>query len=195
MANTVHHPEVTESPGDDWALYGTLTDVDGTPLDLTYAAISWTLIAPDGTLAIPNNSAQVAVPVPMTSGLVVINVPRDVTTTLTPGRYTDALRVTIADLRDTIWTGMILVNANFFDIEEGDKFVNYATTIMMTSNPFMAGSPDLSVPTLSSYEALSESPLVVGGPIIEAPDLASFMVLLGSPLVVEVPIIETALVS
>ena len=53
-----HHDEITECAGDDWAIICTLLDIDGTPLDLTDAGLLWTLIGPDGKLAIPNNSGK-----------------------------------------------------------------------------------------------------------------------------------------
>jgi hypothetical protein len=117
MANPTHHDDINQISGDDWSIAGTLTDTNGQPLDLTNAGIEWTLINPDGKVAIPNDSAQIVMVSPMTSGIISINVPRNITAQLGPGRYTDALRVTIADLADTLWVGTILVGADLFSIQ------------------------------------------------------------------------------
>jgi hypothetical protein len=48
------------------------------------------------------------------TGLITITVPADITTTIGPGRYTDALRVSIEGIVDTLWVGRIEVDANPF---------------------------------------------------------------------------------
>jgi hypothetical protein len=116
MASPTHHPDIEQMSGDDWSIVGTLTDTNGQPLDLTNAALEWTLVNPDGKVAIPDGSAQIVMVSPMTSGIISINVPRNITAQLSPGRHTDALRVTIADLADTLWIGTILVGADLFSI-------------------------------------------------------------------------------
>src|ERR1017187_1832111 len=116
MANPTHHSDIEQIAGDDWSIAGTLTDARGLPLDLTNAGLEWTLIDPNGKVAIPDGSAQIVMVSPLTSGIISINVPRNITAQLSPGRHTDALRVTIADLADTLWVGTILVGADLFSI-------------------------------------------------------------------------------
>ena len=116
MASPVHHPDIEQEAGDDWTIVGTLTDANNAPLDLSSAILEWTLIDSSGNLAIPMNSAQIVIVPPAADGIININVSNAVTVNLAPGRYTDALRVTIADLKDTLWVGIILVDADLFSI-------------------------------------------------------------------------------
>jgi len=45
----VHHDDTELMAATDWAIAGTLLDVDGNPLDLSNATLQWTLIGPNGT--------------------------------------------------------------------------------------------------------------------------------------------------
>src|SRR6516225_9918196 len=93
------HADAQVTPGDDWEIIGTLLDVDGTPLDLTDAQILWALLGPDGNLALgQDQQATVTIASPVTSGIITIALNRDITKTIRPGRYIDAVRVIIGSI-------------------------------------------------------------------------------------------------
>jgi hypothetical protein len=107
-----HHADLELMPGDDWVIPFVLTDVNGSPLDLTNATLQFTLLDPDGNKTIVD--PLITIDEPKTKGTGAIAVNNTVTTNLSPGRYTDALRVTIADAQSTVWLGLILVDADPF---------------------------------------------------------------------------------
>lgn len=109
----VLHDDIEVIAGDDWSISGALQNEDGTPLDLTSVTVLWTLLDPMGKQAIESGTAVVEIQNPPTGGNVIITVP-NAQTSLPAGRYTDAVRVIIQDLRDTIWIGSILVGADPF---------------------------------------------------------------------------------
>jgi len=117
VANPTQHADQELPAGDAWTIAGTLLDTNGAALDLTSATLEWTLIDMNGNLAIPDDSATITIQTPPTAGLISITVPSAITEGLLPGRYTDALRVTISGNPDTIWTGSILVDADLFSIQ------------------------------------------------------------------------------
>lgn len=107
-----HHVDVTLVPGDDWVIPGALTDFNNNPLDLTTCTFVWVLLGTDGSTL--SATASVTANSPPTSGLITISIDKAVTATLTPGRYSDALRVINAGLDQTVWIGYILVDADPF---------------------------------------------------------------------------------
>jgi hypothetical protein len=110
-----HHDDAQVTPGDDWEIIGTLLDVDDKPLDLTDAQILWTLLDGKGNLALAQDQqATVSIIPPVTSGIINIALHRDITKTIKPGRYIDAVRVIIGSVASTLWTGNILVQSDPF---------------------------------------------------------------------------------
>jgi hypothetical protein len=112
-----HHDDLELVAGDDWTIPGTLTEPDGTALDLTTVKdIQWIMLGPDGNPCLPPGSATVQVVSPPTLGQVLVTVPNVITRTLPAGRYVDAMRVVMStSARATVWTGAIAVDANSFD--------------------------------------------------------------------------------
>ena len=107
-----HHPDLELMPSNDWVIPFALTDINGGPLDLTNASLQWILLDPDGNqVAI---APQITTDSPATAGTGAIAVNETVTTSLAPGRYTDSLRVSIANAVSTVWVGCILVDADPF---------------------------------------------------------------------------------
>lgn len=107
-----HHADVELVAGDDWVIPFLLTDIAGSPLDLSSAVLSWTLLDPDAN-AIADLNPTIAVTAPATAGTGTIAV-ASAATTLPPGRYTDCMRVSITGMVSTLWIGQILVDANPF---------------------------------------------------------------------------------
>lgn len=117
MANPLlsHHADLERVAGDDWTITCTVVDETNTPLDLTGADdIQWMLLGGDGLPAIPELSATVAAAADPTTGVVTVTLPHDITGTLNPGRYPDALRVILAGKRTVVSEGLIMVDANPF---------------------------------------------------------------------------------
>jgi hypothetical protein len=86
------HPPIRLVAGDSWLIDGALADRDGSPLDVSDAAMEWTLIDSAGTcVAASPGLAELA----LWDG-VTITLGEGVTEDLPAGRYTDALRITIA---------------------------------------------------------------------------------------------------
>jgi hypothetical protein len=114
----IHHEDEEFTAGDDWTIYGTLTeDNDTTPLDLTdVQMIQWVMLGANGLPALPPEAVIVAVLDPPAAGKVAITIPSSFTMMLDPGRYIDQLRVVMTPtVRSSVWTGAIGVNANAFD--------------------------------------------------------------------------------
>ena len=95
----------------DWAIDGTLLDVNNQPLDLSNATLTWTLIGPRGLPVLQNGDASITV-VDSANGIIRIDVHNSVTATLECGRYIDSLQLTIGNIVSPLWTGVILVAAN-----------------------------------------------------------------------------------
>lgn len=101
--------------GDDWTIFGTLTNDDGNPLDQRGASYEWALVDPDGVRIATSAVTIEPVEPESTSGKVTIRVPESLTALLAPGRFTDTLRVHDGGgMRSTLWSGAILVSANVF---------------------------------------------------------------------------------
>jgi hypothetical protein len=107
-----HHADVELVAGDDWVIPFLLTDSTGSPLDLSSAVLSWMLLDPDAN-PIADLNPTIGITAPPTAGTGTITVANTVTT-LSPGRYTDAMRVSITGAVSTLWIGQILVDANPF---------------------------------------------------------------------------------
>ena len=103
---TTNHGDIELVAGDAWCIVGTLLDKGGNPLDLTNALIAWTLLDPRGTPV--RVGAVITVLDPPTVGII------NVTAAVAPGRYTDALRITLAGKTSTFRGGLIFVDANPF---------------------------------------------------------------------------------
>jgi hypothetical protein len=96
-------------PGDDWHIDGTLLDRDGNPLDLTDASIAWTLLDPSGAPVKAN--AIITVLDPPIAGMINIKLTGATTAALSPGRYTETLRITRAGTTSTFQSLSIIVVA------------------------------------------------------------------------------------
>jgi hypothetical protein len=107
----VHHDDTELMAATDWVIDGTLLDVNGQPLDLSNATLTWTLIGPDGLPVLANGDATITV-VDQANGLIRIDVPNTKTLALECGGYMDALQLTIGDVISPLWLGVILVAAN-----------------------------------------------------------------------------------
>lgn len=106
---TTPHGDVELVAGDEWRMVGTLLDRGGNPLDLTNASIAWTLLDPSG--APVRARAVITVLDPPTAGIINIKLTAAATAAVAPGRYTDALRITLAGKTSTFWGGSIIVDA------------------------------------------------------------------------------------
>lgn len=110
------HDPLTFVPGDEWEITGTLLDVGGGPLDLTAATLEWIMVGPDGEKVADQNTSGVTVQrgSPATAGKPIVFVGRGVTIPLRPGKYFDAMRVTVGGAPATMWEGTIKVQENCF---------------------------------------------------------------------------------
>ena len=114
-----HHSDIEVVAGDQWSIDGQLLDRNGQPLDLTNAAIQWSLRDPDG-LFMPAvvQATTVTVDTDPTTGKINISVPNGTTWPLTAGRYHDSVRVIVeGSYIDTVWVGLLLVDANPFELD------------------------------------------------------------------------------
>jgi hypothetical protein len=116
MSDPSHHAPIEVRSGDSWAIPGTLIDIGGGPLDLTDAVLEWTLLGPDGLVALPPGSATITVLGDPEDGQLVISLEPGVTAPLESGTYSDALRITVAGgARITMWVGVVAVDPDAFD--------------------------------------------------------------------------------
>ena len=111
-AMPTHHGLIELIAGDPWEIPGTLTDINGNPLELTNAQFEWVLVdTGDNPIAL---GAEVDV-MDAATGAIGIYVPASDTAGLDPGYYTDALRVNLPSAGGaTVWHGQILVATNPF---------------------------------------------------------------------------------
>src|SRR5262245_46131083 len=113
------HDDIEMTCGDEWQIVGLLLKEDGTPLDIVETVgIVWMLLDPDGNhITDLAENATLERLTPRTDGKVLITIDEALTATFRPGRYTDAVRVTISDAPATLWRGMILAGADPFYME------------------------------------------------------------------------------
>ena len=126
---TVSHKLHSFHAADDWIINGALYDIYDDPLNPTGYTIEWNLI--DWNQEVKVSTAQVAITIAdAPSGQIKIIVPSEITQTLEPGEYTDALRLTKGTATGTMWYGQILVKPSLFgaapavqnSIDESDRF-------------------------------------------------------------------------
>lgn len=113
------HDDIELTIGDEWEILGQLLQEDGTPLPLDPSVgIAWTLLDPDA-LAVADlvDFATLERLDPVANGNVMITIDAMLTKTFRPGRYTDALRVTVGSAPSMLWRGLILAGADPFYLE------------------------------------------------------------------------------
>lgn len=106
-----HHDDIELVAGDDWTIPFALLDANGNAIDLTGATMIWYLIGPDGLWIADLDQSSVNVSNPATGGAGTIKLPRQYTS-LESGRYHDQMRVILANNETSVWTGLILVDAD-----------------------------------------------------------------------------------
>jgi hypothetical protein len=99
-----YHPDVEVRAGLPLVLNGTLLDGTGQPFDCTSATLTWALLDPDGSPAVPVNAVTITKTAP-TSGGIQISVPKEAMA-LPVGRYTDCLSVQSGALKQNFWTAL-----------------------------------------------------------------------------------------
>jgi hypothetical protein len=140
----VWHPPIEVVAGDTWTISGTLTDTDGSPLDLADAGLEWVLIDDQGACVASFPGLAEVVVMENVCAIIITLASDVVTDDFLPGRCTDALRVTFASgARDTMWRGAVLVDAR---------------------PPWAPAPPP---PIFSGVD------LIIGSPVIDAPSLLS----------------------
>jgi hypothetical protein len=112
---SIRHREEAFTCGDTWTIRGLLFDRDGNPLPLPDGSlIEWALMDETRTaIARATTNDNIAITDPENGGIV-ITVPPDITATIDPGSYSDALRATVAGSVATMWGGPIVVNGSPF---------------------------------------------------------------------------------
>jgi len=112
MAITIHDLQ-SFVIGDDWVIFGALTDEAGAALDPSPATtITWKLDDETGldnlfTLTFPGGGITIgSIPNWSVPG-VIITLPKAQTVTLSPGTYRDQLRLLLAGQTSTFWQGPI----------------------------------------------------------------------------------------
>lgn len=110
------HDDIELTCGDEWGIVGNIKEEDGSPLSLgPEVQIGWTLLDPNGVrVAGLTENAVIERIDPIDNGQVLLVVSQNLTKTFYPGRYTNAIRVWIADAPSTLWRGMILAAADPF---------------------------------------------------------------------------------
>jgi hypothetical protein len=112
---SIRHKEEAFTCGDMWPIRGRLFDRDGNPLVLPEGTlIEWALMDETRTaVARATTDDNIAI-TDSTNGLIEITLPPDITATIAPGSYSDALRATVAGSPATMWGGPIVVNGSPF---------------------------------------------------------------------------------
>jgi hypothetical protein len=130
---TSTHPEAQVYIGARWEFHGKLYNSNGSVMDVTDKTIEWALLD-KYQQPVLNSVGDVTInKLDAVNGLIAIIVSTAKTTMVSPGRYTDFLRINGEDI---MWTGQIIANASPF-----------RTLILVTD--FTVGAPVLGVPTLS----------------------------------------------
>jgi hypothetical protein len=118
--STEHLPK-TLMAGDDWQIDAALRDHDGNPTNLINVDLAWFLLDQANNRVINRNGVSIEV-TDWEGGKCSITVAGAITATLTPGTYSDVLRLTLHSgpgtpdlLRTTAWKGTIKVTASPFE--------------------------------------------------------------------------------
>jgi len=114
----VEHPPQTFVVGNAWQIDAALHDRDGNPLDLTNVDLAWFLLDPAKDRVIDGRGVGIEV-TDRTAGKCSIAVTAAATAKLSPGVYSDMVRLTLHSgpgtpvlLRATVWEGPITVVAS-----------------------------------------------------------------------------------
>jgi hypothetical protein len=105
------HPVLEYVAGDDWEIRATLLDETGKPYDLSGSPIIKWILFDAAHNHIVDNEAIITIVDP-TAGIVSIIITAVTTARIGGGRYSDALRVTIADSTSTLSMGTVRVISN-----------------------------------------------------------------------------------
>jgi hypothetical protein len=106
------HATVWLVAGDDWQFNATMLDPNGNPLDLTNAAMQWTLLDRDGLRALA--ATDFAITLGTTIGTCSVHVPKSSSTKLAAGVYSDFWRATITGFTQTLLEGLFNIAADPF---------------------------------------------------------------------------------
>jgi hypothetical protein len=106
----IAHKAETLTRADRWLIHGTLFDINGQPMNLEGVAIQWALMdesrnpiatasVADGRITVTNSAG----------GIIDMAIPHAVTKGVSPGLYSDALRVVRDGEPSTMWAGMLTI--------------------------------------------------------------------------------------
>jgi len=111
----IRHKRETFTRGDAWRIAGTLYDHDGNPMVLPDGCIiEWAMMDATRTNVITASNVDGSITIAdATEGAINVIIPAD-KTDITPGSYSDALRLTIGGQPETMWTGAITVEDSPF---------------------------------------------------------------------------------
>ena len=123
------HNDIELVAGDDWVIPATLLDANGNPLNLTSASFTWTLVDPTGETASDLVGASSITVLNAANGTLQIEVPREFTEPLLPGRYHDGLRVVMSNFQSTYWFGTILVDGDPFSLVPPPNVYGYLAAV------------------------------------------------------------------
>lgn len=109
MTAITTHEAIEVVCGDTWEINGTIEDEDGVPMSLAGVGINWKLDSFDGNTNLLDLSVGSGIAVvDVSSGQILITVPKEDSALVTPGIYYDWLRITLDDgSAYTEWTGII----------------------------------------------------------------------------------------
>jgi hypothetical protein len=105
---TTTHTAFTFIGGDDWEIHATLIDENDNPYDLTNAEIRWTLRDSAGNQVIHDGQYSIGI-IDAVGGICSILIQSPTTTTITGGRYNDALRIITGGVTSTLSIGPVQV--------------------------------------------------------------------------------------
>jgi hypothetical protein len=115
---STEHPPQTFMAGDDWQIEASLRDRDGIPINLINADLDWFLLDQANDRVIDGSGVGIEMK-DRTAGTCAITVAAATTAKLSPGIYSDMLRLTLHSgpgtpvlLRATVWEGTIKVDSN-----------------------------------------------------------------------------------
>jgi hypothetical protein len=112
---SIRHREHVFVRGDTWTIRGRLFDREGNPLPLPAGSLlEWALLDETRNAIARATTADNIIITDAEGGLIEINVPANVTATIQPGAYSDALRATVQSTVATMWGGPIVVDDSPF---------------------------------------------------------------------------------